>query len=184
MALAALKELADSGAIDAERVKEAIERYEIDAEAPMPTTRMSATSGAVSVAVPDIGDFEDVPIIEILVSPGDTVAVDDPLLTLESDKATMDVPAPVAGTVGDLLVKIGDKVSQGIKLLTLSPSGKSGAASDGGGGAPARTAATRRAERQTRRERDPGRGAGRASHRTRTGGPGTRAGALQPRQLP
>ena len=113
MAVAALKELADSGEIDAGRVKEAIERYEIDAEAPMPTTRMSATSDSVPVAVPDIGDFEDVPIIEILVSPGDTVAVDDPLLTLESDKATMDVPAPVAGTVGDLLVKIGDKVSQG-----------------------------------------------------------------------
>ena len=83
---------------------------------------MSATSDAVSVEVPDIGDFEDVPIIEILVSPGDTVAVDDPLLTLESDKATMDVPAPVAGTVGELLVKIGDRVSQGTKLLTLSPS--------------------------------------------------------------
>ncbi len=83
---------------------------------------MSATSDAVSVEVPDIGDFEDVPIIEILVSPGETVAVDDPLLTLESDKATMDVPAPVAGTVGELLVKIGDRVSQGTKLLTLSPS--------------------------------------------------------------
>ena len=85
---------------------------------------------AVSVEVPDIGDFADVPVIEILVSPGDTVAVDDPLLTLESDKATMDVPAPVAGTVGELLVKIGDKVSQGVALLTLSPS------SDGDGAAP------------------------------------------------
>jgi pyruvate dehydrogenase E2 component (dihydrolipoyllysine-residue acetyltransferase) len=92
---------------------------------------MSSTSGAVSVEVPDIGDFTDVPIIEILVSPGDTVSVDDPLLTLESDKATMDVPAPVAGTVGELLVKIGDKVSQGTELLTLSPS------SDGDGAAPA-----------------------------------------------
>ncbi|HTP22979.1 MAG TPA: dihydrolipoyllysine-residue acetyltransferase [Solirubrobacteraceae bacterium] len=91
---------------------------------------MSTTSDAVSVEVPDIGDFEDVPIIEILVSPGDTVAVDDPLLTLESDKATMDVPAPVAGTVGELLVKIGDKVSQGTALLTLETS-------DGDGAAPA-----------------------------------------------
>ena len=89
----------------------------------------------VSVEVPDIGDFADVPIIEILVSPGDTVAVDDPLLTLESDKATMDVPAPVAGTVGELLVKIGDKVSQGVALLTLSPS------SDGDSSAPAETKA-------------------------------------------
>jgi pyruvate dehydrogenase E2 component (dihydrolipoamide acetyltransferase) len=88
---------------------------------------------ATSVAVPDIGDFEDVPIIEILVSPGDTVAAEDPLVTLESDKATMDVPAPFAGTVGELLVKIGDKVSQGVELLTLSP------ASDGDGAAPAPT---------------------------------------------
>jgi pyruvate dehydrogenase E2 component (dihydrolipoamide acetyltransferase) len=88
---------------------------------------MSATSDAVTVEVPDIGDFEDVPIIEILVSEGDAVAVDDPLLTLESDKATMDVPAPTAGTVRELLVKVGDKVSQGVKLLTVSPS------SDGAG---------------------------------------------------
>ena len=101
---------------------------------------MSATSGAVSVEVPDIGDFEDVPIIEILVSPGDTVALDDPLLTLESDKATMDVPAPVAGTVGELLVKIGDKVSQGTALLTLSPSGDGPPSSDGDG-APSATKA-------------------------------------------
>jgi pyruvate dehydrogenase E2 component (dihydrolipoamide acetyltransferase) len=92
---------------------------------------MSTTSDAVAVEVPDIGDFEDVPIIEILVSPGDTVAVDDPLLTLESDKATMDVPAPFPGTVRELMVKIGDRVSQGVALLTLSPS------SDGGGEATA-----------------------------------------------
>ncbi|HUB05045.1 MAG TPA: dihydrolipoyllysine-residue acetyltransferase [Solirubrobacteraceae bacterium] len=96
---------------------------------------MSATSGAQSVEVPDIGDFTDVPVIEILVSPGDAVAADDPLLTLESDKATMDVPAPFAGTVGELLVNIGDRVSQGTRLLTLSPS------SDGDGGAPAETKA-------------------------------------------
>ncbi len=94
---------------------------------------MSSTAGAQSVEVPDIGDFTDVPIIEILVSPGDSVALDDPLLTLESDKATMDVPAPFAGTVGELLVNIGDRVSQGTRLLTLSPS------SDGDGGAPAET---------------------------------------------
>jgi pyruvate dehydrogenase E2 component (dihydrolipoamide acetyltransferase) len=96
---------------------------------------MSATSDAVAVEVPDIGDFQDVPIIEILVSEGDTVAVDDPLMTLESDKATMDVPAPFAGTVRELRVKIGDKVSQGIELLTLSPSGEGD--SNGGGGGPA-----------------------------------------------
>ncbi len=67
----------------------------------------------VEVEVPDIGDFEDVPVIEILVSPGDQVALDDPLLTLESDKATMDVPAPFAGVVREVRVKVGDKVSQG-----------------------------------------------------------------------
>jgi pyruvate dehydrogenase E2 component (dihydrolipoamide acetyltransferase) len=78
-------------------------------------------AGAVSVEVPDIGDFEDVPIIEILVSPGDTVAADDPLLTLESDKATMDVPAPFAGTVREVRVKVGDKVSQGTPLLAIEP---------------------------------------------------------------
>jgi pyruvate dehydrogenase E2 component (dihydrolipoamide acetyltransferase) len=95
---------------------------------------MSATSDSVSVAVPDIGDFTDVPVIEILVSPGDAVSVDDPLLTLESDKATMDVPAPVAGTVRELLVKIGDKVSQGAQLLTLEASDGAGdsSAQDGG----------------------------------------------------
>jgi pyruvate dehydrogenase E2 component (dihydrolipoamide acetyltransferase) len=90
---------------------------------------MSATSDAVTVEVPDIGDFEDVPIIEILVSPGDSVAVDDPLLTLESDKATMDVPAPFAGTVREVLAKIGDRVSQGVELLTLSPSSDADASS-------------------------------------------------------
>jgi pyruvate dehydrogenase E2 component (dihydrolipoamide acetyltransferase) len=81
---------------------------------------MSATD-AVTVEVPDIGDFTDVPIIEILVSPGDSVAADDPLLTLESDKATMDVPAPFAGVVRELQVTIGDTVSQGTPLLTLEP---------------------------------------------------------------
>src|SRR5581483_4925756 len=86
---------------------------------------MTAT-GLLPVEVPDIGDFEDVPVIEILVSPGDTVALDDPLLTLEPDKATMDVPAPFPGTVGELLVKGWDKVSQGVRLLTLARSGGDG----------------------------------------------------------
>ena len=98
---------------------------------------MSATD-VVSVEVPDIGDFEDVPVIEILVSPGDTVETDDPLLTLESDKATMDVPAPFAGTIKDIQVSVGDRVSQGRALLTMEQSGSaagqseaSAAASDG-----------------------------------------------------
>jgi dihydrolipoamide dehydrogenase len=72
------------------------------------------------ITVPDIGDFEDVPIIEILVSVGDTVSAEDPLVTLESDKATMDVPAPAGGTIESIDVAIGDRVSQGSKLMTLS----------------------------------------------------------------
>jgi pyruvate dehydrogenase E2 component (dihydrolipoamide acetyltransferase) len=76
---------------------------------------------AVTVEVPDIGDFTDVPVVEILVKPGDVVAVEDPLVTLESDKATMDVPAPVAGVVGDVLVKLGDTVSEGSVVVTIEP---------------------------------------------------------------
>ncbi len=84
---------------------------------------MSATE-IIPVEVPDIGDFQDVPVIEILVKPGATVAADDPLLTLESDKATMDVPAPFAGVVRELHVKVGDRVSQGTELLTIEPQGE------------------------------------------------------------
>ncbi|MGI8506460.1 MAG: dihydrolipoyl dehydrogenase [Solirubrobacteraceae bacterium] len=91
------------------------------------------------VRVPDIGDFTDVPVIEILVSVGDTVAPEDPLVTLESDKATMDVPAPSAGTVTQLRVSIGDRVSEGSVLLTLEghradgPDGPEGAETSGSG---------------------------------------------------
>jgi pyruvate dehydrogenase E2 component (dihydrolipoamide acetyltransferase) len=82
---------------------------------------MSTTADVISVEVPDIGDFDDVPVIEILVGPGDTVDLDDPLLTLESDKATMDVPAPFTGVVQEVSVKVGDRVSQGTLLLTMAP---------------------------------------------------------------
>jgi pyruvate dehydrogenase E2 component (dihydrolipoamide acetyltransferase) len=75
------------------------------------------------VAVPDIGDFTDVPIIEVHVAAGDVVAVDDPLVTLESDKATMDVPSTAAGEIRDLLIKVGDRVSQGSPLVVLEDSG-------------------------------------------------------------
>jgi dihydrolipoamide dehydrogenase len=80
-------------------------------------------SEPTEVRVPDIGDFTDVPVIEILVAVGDEVAPEDPLVTLESDKATMDVPAPAAGTVGQLRVSIGDRVSEGSVLMTLEPKG-------------------------------------------------------------
>src|SRR3954462_10381599 len=78
---------------------------------------------AVQVTVPDIGDFSDVPVIEVLVAPGDTVAPEDPLVTLESGKATMDVPAPAGGVVKELLAKVGDTVSEGTPILTLSAEG-------------------------------------------------------------
>jgi pyruvate dehydrogenase E2 component (dihydrolipoamide acetyltransferase) len=75
----------------------------------------------MDVVVPDIGDFEDVPVIEVLVAPGDTIHPEDPIVTLESDKATMDVPAPVAGVVQELKVRVGDTVSAGALLLTVTP---------------------------------------------------------------
>jgi dihydrolipoamide dehydrogenase len=75
------------------------------------------------IRVPDIGDFTDVPVIEIHVAPGDEISVEDPLVTLESDKATMDVPAPIAGTVTQLRVSIGDRVSEGSVLMTLDVNG-------------------------------------------------------------
>ena len=77
----------------------------------------------IEVKVPDIGDFKDVPIIEILVKPGELVKAEQSLVTLESDKATMDVPAPASGVVGEILAKIGDKVSMGSPLLTLEEEG-------------------------------------------------------------
>ena len=73
----------------------------------------------MEVRVPDIGDFTDVPVVEVLVSPGDEVKEETPLVTLESDKASMDVPSPAAGTVKQLAVKVGDRVSEGSVLLTL-----------------------------------------------------------------
>ncbi|MPZ44035.1 MAG: dihydrolipoyllysine-residue acetyltransferase [Betaproteobacteria bacterium] len=76
-------------------------------------------SSSIEVRVPDLGDFKDIPVIEVLVHPGDSIKPEDPLVTLESDKATMDVPAPAAGVVKDVKVKVGDKVSKGSLVLTL-----------------------------------------------------------------
>jgi len=77
----------------------------------------------VEVKVPDIGDFKDVPVIEVLVKPGDTVKVEASLVTLESDKATMDVPSPAEGVVKEVKVKVGDKVSEGTLIVTLESAG-------------------------------------------------------------
>ena len=73
----------------------------------------------IEVKVPAIGDFKNIPVIEVLVKPGDVVKPEDPLVTLESDKATLDVPAPVAGLVKEIKTRIGDKVSEGSLILTL-----------------------------------------------------------------
>jgi len=80
----------------------------------------------IEVKVPDIGDFKDIPVIELFVKPGDAVKAEDSLITLESDKATMDVPSPAAGVVAAVALKVGDKVSEGTLVLTLD----TGAAGD------------------------------------------------------
>jgi dihydrolipoamide dehydrogenase len=76
----------------------------------------------VKLTIPDLGDFKDVEVIEVLVAPGDTVAVEDPLITLETDKATMDVPAEQAGEVVSVDVSVGDRVSQGDAVVSIEPS--------------------------------------------------------------
>jgi dihydrolipoamide dehydrogenase len=85
-------------------------------------------SQIIEIKVPDIGGFKDVPVIEVLVKPGDSVNKEDPLITLESDKATMEVPAPQAGVVKELKIKTGDKVSQGSLILMLEPGAAAAAA--------------------------------------------------------
>jgi pyruvate dehydrogenase E2 component (dihydrolipoamide acetyltransferase) len=85
-----------------------------------PPSPTSAPGGIAEVRIPDIGDFKDVPVIEIFVKPGDTVKAEDPLVALESEKATMEVPSPLGGTVQSINVKLGDKVSEGAVVLTLS----------------------------------------------------------------
>jgi pyruvate/2-oxoglutarate dehydrogenase complex dihydrolipoamide acyltransferase (E2) component len=71
------------------------------------------------ILVPDIGDFDGVEVIEILVAAGDQIAVEDPIASLESDKAAMEIPSPFAGTVKEVKINIGDKVSEGSLLITL-----------------------------------------------------------------
>jgi pyruvate dehydrogenase E2 component (dihydrolipoamide acetyltransferase) len=92
-----------------------------------PETRQAGETPAappgepVEVRLPDIGDFKDIPVIEVLVSPGETVAAEQSLLTLESDKATMEIPSPQAGTVHAVAAKVGDKLNRGDLILTLTP---------------------------------------------------------------
>src|SRR5258708_6740744 len=86
-------------------------------------------SQAIEVKVPDIGDYTDIPVIEVNVKVGDNVEKEQSLVTLESDKATMDVPSPAAGTVRELNVKVGDNVSEGTLILVLEGGEGSAAAS-------------------------------------------------------
>lgn len=76
-------------------------------------------SDPIEILVPDIGDFANVPVTEILVRPGDTIAKDDSLIAVESEKATMEIPSPAAGVVKELRIAVGDRVSRGSVILTL-----------------------------------------------------------------
>ena len=110
-------------------------------------------AAATEVTVPDLGDFAEVPVIEIHVAAGDVVSNEDPLVTLESDKATMDIPSPAAGTVRELRVKVGDLVSRGSPILLLDTRRRRcrAAAAD----RPARAAGPGRARTRWRRRASP-----------------------------
>jgi pyruvate dehydrogenase E2 component (dihydrolipoamide acetyltransferase) len=83
-----------------------------------------AKAATIDITIPDIGDFKDVPVIEVLVKAGDTVEAEQPIVTLESDKASMDVPSPAAGKIAEIIVKVGDKVSMGSVVGKLESSGQ------------------------------------------------------------
>ena len=106
---------APAGVAPREKIKEG--GHSTAAGAPAADYGAAGVYEAIDVRVPDIGDFKDVPVIEVHVKAGDTVKAEDSLITLESDKATMDVPSPAAGKVGEVKVKVGDKVAEG----TLDP---------------------------------------------------------------
>ena len=125
------------------------------ATAPAP----SAAAQAMTVPVPDIGDFKEVEVIEVLVKPGDTVSKEQSLITLESDKATMEIPSPSAGVVKKIEIKVGDKVSKGMPILVLEASGQAAKAeapkpapAPAGTPAPTREPSTRPVPREPRDE--------------------------------
>ncbi|MBI3096248.1 MAG: dihydrolipoyllysine-residue acetyltransferase [Rhodocyclales bacterium] len=120
--LVALIEIAaTAGKVDAGATAPAVAAAPVSAPvaAPAPPAAADRTS-VVEVKVPDIGDFKEVPIIELLVKIGDQVKAEDSLMTLESDKATMDIPSPVSGVVSELKVKVGDKVAEGVLLALVT----------------------------------------------------------------
>jgi pyruvate dehydrogenase E2 component (dihydrolipoamide acetyltransferase) len=103
----------------------------------------SAKTAPIEITIPDIGDFTDVPVIEILVKVGDTVEAEQPIVTLESDKASMDVPSPAAGKITEIVVKVGDKVSMGAPVAKLDA-----------GGQPAQVSADQEDEAEAKEEED------------------------------
>ena len=131
---------------------------------------------ASEVKVPDIGDFKDVPVIEVLVKPGDSVKKEDSLVVLESDKATMEVPSPSAGTIREVRVKVGDKVSQGVTIAMLDAADAAAATKQDA--APAKTGAApeARAEKPAAPPTPPSKGEGAALGRPQPeGAPSTEA---------
>ena len=111
-------DVAPAGVAPREKIKEG--GHATATGAPAADYGASGVYESIDVRVPDIGDFKDVPVIEVHVKSGDAVKGEDALITLESDKATMDVPSPAAGTVAELKIKLGDKVSEGTLILTLA----------------------------------------------------------------
>lgn len=93
------------------------------AASPAPAAAAAAASAPVDIVIPDIGDFDEVTVIEVMVKAGDTVALEQSLITVESDKASMEIPAAVAGVIGELRVKVGDKVKAGSVIGTVAGSG-------------------------------------------------------------
>ena len=136
--LAALTELAKAGddRRDGAEAGDRDLRHRPRAARAVAGLREAEVAGTEQVLVPDIGDFDDVPVIEVLVAVGDTVAAEDPLVVLESDKATMEVPSPSAGKVAAIEVAVGDKVKEGSPILTLEVSGGNGAEPRRAGAAP------------------------------------------------
>src|SRR4029079_12847514 len=92
------------------------------------------SQGPIQVKVPDIGDFKDVAVIELLAKPGDTVKVEQSLITVESDKASMEIPSSAAGVLQELKVKVGDKVNIGDLIAVLEGTATASAAAMGPGG--------------------------------------------------
>ena len=101
------------------------------AAAKAPASSSATKAATIDITIPDIGDFNDIPVIEILVKVGDTVEAEQSIVTLESDKASMDVPSPAAGKITEIVVKVGDKVSMGSVVGKLEAGGSAGSVSSG-----------------------------------------------------